>query len=479
MRNRPAPVLVPFLALSTLSVAGQPVRRQLENKDVTQTTAARLLLGQAKASALKIKNSFQRGLVLDEIGAAQAKLGDVDAAVETANQAYPHIMTTLAAVGEQLGNSNDLLKAQAIGSKLKGGGSSTVFAFISRRQAEKGNIEEALRTTEQIQAPEVRSDALEWIAQQQAANGKYSGARKTLALATAADPTRHSTPDEVEMMIADAQLARGDVQTARAIVASMKSPEARSDAMIGFAAALWEKGDKAGAAVWLEDALRELPTGPSYEFSRYFAIPIQVKLGQKERAMEAAGALSREMRVKGYMAVAVTCAEAKDIACVGEAVEKMASAGSSEGEDKELSDFGLKLMILNVTAALIDNAQFEAADRLLKTVEQRVDDVSGKSFIEPHAQLQRVFMLAQQERFENARALALKIRPDSVADVQRGTALRTTAVLQTKKSGVVSSRSWASALADDEDRAYALLGIAQALLKIGEVKLPYSAIQVH
>jgi hypothetical protein len=66
-----------------------------------------------------------------------------------------------------------------------------------------------------------------------------------------------------------------------------------------------------------------------------------------------------------------------------------------------------------------------------------------------------------------------------VADVQRGTALRTTAVLQTKKSGVASSQSWASALVDQEDRAYALLGIAQALLKIGEVKLPYSAIQIH
>jgi len=34
-------------------------------------------------------------------------------------------------------------------------------------------------------------------------------------------------------------------------------------------------------------------------------------------------------------------------------------------------------------------------------------------------------------------------------------------------------------LEDTEDRAYALLGIAQALLKMEDVRLPYSAIQIH
>jgi hypothetical protein len=35
------------------------------------------------------------------------------------------------------------------------------------------------------------------------------------------------------------------------------------------------------------------------------------------------------------------------------------------------------------------------------------------------------------------------------------------------------------ALADAEDRAYALLGIAQALLEIDDARLPYNAIQIH
>jgi len=88
-------------------------------------------------------------------------------------------------------------------------------------------------------------------------------------------------------------------------------------------------------------------------------------------------------------------------------------------------------------------------------------------------------MLSAQSKFDSARSLALKMRPDSIADIQRGTALRTIALLQTNKKGVASSQIWAMTLADTEDRAYALLGIAQSLLGIDNVKLPYNVIQVH
>jgi hypothetical protein len=436
------------------------------------------VVGQAKGTAMNIKNDFQRGLVLDEIGAAEAKAGDLDVAVETANRAYPNSMVTLTAIGEQLANSNDLAKAQSIETKLKGGGSSTVFAFIAQRQAEKGNIDEALRTAEQIQAPEVRSEALNWIAQQQAGNGDYPGARKTLTLARAAYQADRSSPDDAEMMIAEGQLSRGDTQAARKTIASLSSAEMRSTAMISGAEELLKKADQASARVWLEDALQGLPAGPRYDFLRYLAIPLQVKLGYKARAMQSASALSSELLMKGYTAVAVACAEAKDVAGVNAALEKMQLAASSERKDKEFSDFEAKLMTLNVTAALMDNGEFDVASRLLTSVEQHLDEGSRLS-IGTEAQLERVFALAQQGGFDDARSLAMKMRPNSVAEVQRGTALRTIALLQTKKNGAASVKSWALALADAEDRAYALLGIAQALLGVDDVKLPYNAIQIH
>ena len=169
-------VLISLTAISAIGQSPNPQPVGAPNSSPSaKTSEAPEILSQAKAAALQIKNNFQRGLVLDEIGAAEATTGDLDAAVKTAIQAHPHTMATLTAIGEQLGKANDLARAQSIGSKLTGGEASTVFAVISESQAKKGNIEEALRTTAQIQAPEVRSVALEEIAQQQAAYGDYTG----------------------------------------------------------------------------------------------------------------------------------------------------------------------------------------------------------------------------------------------------------------------------------------------------------------
>jgi hypothetical protein len=450
------------------------------NNLMTKTREARIVLGQAKAAAAKIKSDLQRKQVLDDIGEAQAKAGDLEEAVDTANQAMPFESATLDAIGEQLAATNDLARAKSLGLKLKkGGGASTIFSCMARTQAKEGNIDGALLAAQQIQFLEVRSYAFEEIAQHQAARGDYPGARKTFALARAAHQKGLIDADDVEMMIVMSQLSGGDRETARKTIDSWKPVENRFAGMIAGAAGLLQQGDKTGAAVWLEDALEKLPAGQNYDFLRYIAVPLQVKLGQTERAMQAAAAaLSADLRMKGYNAVAVACAETKDISCVNMALEKMYLAASAGGDDKKLSKFGVKLMTLNVTAALIDNGQFEPAARWLKAVEQDRDDLSAIT-IELHVRLQRAFVLAQHGRFEEARSMALKIRAGSVDEAERGTALRITALLQTRNNGVAPTRTWASTLADNNDRAYSLLGLAQALLQIDKVKLGYSAIQVH
>ncbi len=57
---------------------------------------------EANTAATAIKNSFQRGLVLDRIGAAVASTGDLESAAEIAKRAYPNDVTTLTAIGQQL-----------------------------------------------------------------------------------------------------------------------------------------------------------------------------------------------------------------------------------------------------------------------------------------------------------------------------------------------------------------------------------------
>lgn len=455
--------------------AQSPGLSPLNSNQTMDKNTARVLLAQAKKSALGIPNSFQRGLLLDEIGVGEVALGDIAVAVETANQAYPHDMSTLTAIGKALGAANDLETAAKIEPKLRGGSSSTVFAFVAQTQAEKGNISEALRTTERIKAPEVRADALEWIAERQVIDGDFAGARQTEAQAKATDPSRRSSGSSDEMYIAEFQLSRGQSETARALIIAIKTPAERAFAMVGAAASSIKAGDRVSAASWLAEAYQQLSPGPEFDLVKYFAIPIEVQLGQKERAISAAGALSGERRVEGYMAVAVTCAEQKDIPCVDRAIGKMRSAVSSDGDRGDVSQFGFQLLILNVAAALIQNGEFELSLRLISAVEQYKDD----SRIKVHAQLQRVFVLAKTKQFRDARMLALQMRQDSVDENDRGEALRTIALLQTAQESLKATESWASTLTDGEDRAYALLGIVQALLNIGEAKLHYSTLQVH
>ncbi len=442
-----------------------------------QKTEARSVVGQAKSAALSITNDFQRAFVLNQIGALEARCGDVNAAVETANRADPHNMAILTAIGEQLAQTNDLKTAQSLAPKLKGGGSSTVFYSYAARQCEGGHIADALHTTELIHAPEVRSGVLRSIAEHQARNGDYLGARKTMAAANAAYPAQPSSTEDVEIMIATAQIDRGESEAAHLTIASLKADMA-SFALIGGTEELMKEGDKANASLWLNEALQNLPQGERNDFIRYFAIPVLVKLGQKERAMQIVAAFSPEMKVKGYGAIAVAAAEARDIELVNTVVEKMHAAGAAKGKSGDTFDSEARLQVLNLSAALIDADEFDAAAHLLASVERAQDEVS-KMTIQVESQLQHAVIFAQQGDFERARSVALTMRPDSVADVQRGTALRITAFLQTRKSGIPSAQPWALALKDAEDRAYSLLGIAQALLDAGDVKLPYNAIQIH
>jgi hypothetical protein len=468
--------------LSNLCLAGQAPApkhvRPIDENSKAEVSEARLVTGEAKATAMNIKNNFQRGEVLDLIGAAEAKAGDLDAAVETARQAYPHTMTILTEIGKQLANSNDSVRAQLMGAALTGGGSSSVFAFMAQSQAKKGNFSEAMRMAGKIEAPEVRSDTLKSIAQAQADNGDYADARKTCALARSAYAADRFSAEDIEAIVAEGQINKGDLQAARKTISSISSDEMRSDELIAGAGMFLDKGDKENAAIWLQDALQALPSGAKSVFIRYMAIPLQVKLGQKDQSVKAADSFPGDLRPKGLTAVAVTCAEIKDVDCVNAALEKMRSAKNSGGENRGFSDFDVKLMILNVAAALLDNGEFEAASQLLDSIDGQLDEVS-KMAIEPKAQLERVFAMAHQGKFDEARTLALKVRPDMVVQIERGTALRTVALLQTKKTGAASARSWAEALVGAEDRTYALVGIAQALLDIGKVELPYSAIQIH
>ncbi len=474
---------IPFALIVLVTAQALPGHSGLESQvststiSTTQKNEARKVLLQAKTAALKIRIYFKRQFVLDEIGAAQARAGDLEGAIDTANQTS-FSSATINQIGEELAATNDLSRARSLGLQLKEGGSSAIISYIARGQAKAGKIDQALMTAEQIPFMEVRSYALEDIAMHQGINGDYAGARKTFALARQAHEKGLVTADTLDLIIVMKQLSPETANATRKTIDSWPDADKRFAALMGAAEFFWQKGDKASAADWLNHFFRELPVGKDHEFFRYLAIPLLVKLGQQDRAMNLADELSEGMRAKAYNALAVTSVETDDLATLNAAIDRLRLLATPKNTATGVSEYGVTLLTLNLTAALIDHGQFDEASRLIAEIEKQPDVVS-KISIEPRAQLQRVFILAQQEQFDAARSLALRIRAGAVDEVERGTALRVAFLLQTRKNGIASTQSGASKLKDVEDRAYALLGIAQALLNIDKVKLGYGSIQVH
>ena len=243
-----------LLLAVTASVLGQAQSPAVPGPN---EAAARLLVREAKASAIRVKNTFQRGLLLDEIGAMQARLREYDSAVSTAETAYPHTLKTLAALGTQL--ADDPASLNRVCPMLKSGEASTVIANAAWAQADKGDVELALRTSKSVPDPAVRSDVLRELATRQSAAGDVAGARKSLSEANDAYPATKSSPEGDIELIANGQLSRGNRVAARKTIEGIGSREMQAAALISGAELLDKAGDRGGARAWLLDAFELAP----------------------------------------------------------------------------------------------------------------------------------------------------------------------------------------------------------------------------
>jgi tetratricopeptide (TPR) repeat protein len=438
----------------------------------------RQVIAIAKSAILQIKMGIQREQLLDRIGALQAKSGNLAGAVETANEAYPETMRTLAAIGEKVAEGNNAAgEVEKFDKTLKGGETSTVFDFVAQTQAKNGLIEEALKTAGKIKAPEVRVDALLRIAEQQACRGDDSGARKTLRLASSLGRAERFDSASIEPTMAEFQFSRGDVQAARSTLnSSSESASAKAAILISAAEILLERGNPTEAGKLLDEAIKEIPS--RVESLKYLAIPISVKLGRTGFAEHLASTLSLSVRVKGYIALATTCAEVKDIPCVQSALKKMRTSTEEQSRTNKFAVFETNLLERNVSAALIDAREFDMGEAVIVSIEEHLEKDSAPMIL-PDLNFQRAVSLALQGRFNEARKTSMSLAMKQPPYDYRGTALCVIASLEAKSAGQIVVQSWIDPLPDSEDRSYALIGLAERLLEIEDTKLPYSAIQMH
>jgi tetratricopeptide (TPR) repeat protein len=431
------------------------------------------MLIRAREQAEKVLEEHHRIDLLDQIGATEARQGDFDAAVDIENRITRHLTKNAAAkaLGRSLGNADDWQWIQSVLSKLSGP-DDFVFMALAQRLKEGGKIAEALNICNRILDGYYRANALSGVARKQVENGDDVGARSTWKMADRVAGTRSST-DDVSSGLSVAQILRGDVAAARVTVDSIKSKEKRASALVTGARFLWDKSNRTNAALWLDEGLKLQDSGlkgwsPLWGLGvslslHEFAIPLQVKLGQKDAVMRYIDALPPRQRLHDLDVAALECVEVKDSACVDAAIEKITSL-ANQGDLARRFDAAIGLK--GIASALADIGAFDSALRLLDKLEQErwPDPVPSFHFV-------TAVILARPGKFEGARNRALQVHRDLLGS-PRGDALRRIALLQTKKSGPDSCQRWVSALIESEDRAYALLGIAQALLGENEQKLP-------
>ena len=465
-----------FAAAVSLAVGqtdlADPVRA-LADVSTVNAVEVRSILTQAKEESLRIPNQHSRDRTLDQIGAEEARAGDLDAAIDIANRVYPSDQETQEAIGREAGNGDDWDKVQSAISKLN---SSKDFIFMAlvRRLAERGKIEEVLRASSQIADGDYRANALSIVALKQSENGDDSSARKTLEMARQASVEGGVDANDIRISIAKGQLLRGDTHKARATMNSIQPKYARAFALITGARILWNRSDRANAVAWLDDGLkiedkwiRDRSLLPRLDESlplHEFALPLQVRLGQTDAAMRYAEGLDSSQRLHDFNVIALACVEIKDKACVDAAVEKIWSTPLPQ--EKNASSFEKIYAIESVASALADHNEFDDAQRLFTVLENRPDRTNT-----PY--LETAVIRARQGDFQEALKWALWVSSDPYGS-PRSDALRRIALLQTKKSGAASCREWVAALTQSDEKAYALLGIAQGMLREDDRK-PHSS----
>lgn len=439
--------------------------------DHPRNAGASKIIEEAREAAKAIPEEFSRGEVVCVVGTLQASNGEVQKAIATANECYPHTTELQSALGKYLAEFGTPARTKQSANALKHG-SATMYYSIAEFHTLKDDFKAALEAAASADAPEVRAEAYARIALRQASKGLEDEASQTYALAASTYP-REVPASRVDQLLLSGALERGDIDAARKRIVALASEQDRAIALLEGAEKL-VSGHPDMAKTWIDEALKSMVGGERKQFLTYFTIPLLVNLGELEKAMAAAASLVplHDFGLKSYTAIAAVCAERKDFACLDSALTKLHSAKNADSPD--MQEFMESMMLVNIAAALIESGEYARADRLLERVEKSPES----TMLLDEVQALRAASYAKQERFGDALASAKKIRSMGARD-SGWASFRRIAALQTKKSGEAAPLQWARALKEPRDRAGALIGIAEMLLGVADTKFHYNIIYIH
>ena len=400
-----------------------------------------------------------------EIAEAQARAGDQAAAARTLQEALraaaaiqdnifkAHVLQSIGRAQAKTGNINDALKTAAAIKRLGqampssfGWGSleSLLLGDIAFAQAEQEFVKRALETASRIEDENGRNLVLRHIAVIQAKRDDVSGARQTLETITDDRAKGHAWAE-----IARAQARAGDIEDAFRTAALIEWAVLKADVYSTIAHAQARAGDRAGAATTFEQALRTASA---------------IKDGHRAKAAAYRDIARAQAEVGDHAAAARTFQRAlKAAAAIRFDKWKKAGAFSNIGlAQAEVGDLAGALQ----TAARIDKMKVKAP-ALTAKMHSKASVLTAIA----EAQAKEGDLAASSRTFDQARraAYAIPFVP-LLRQYRRAQALSEIAQAQARAGDVSGVLAWIGDETSSYVKSFAFLSAAKGLLDRIEVK---------
>lgn len=460
------------------------------------------VLGQAVHAAGEVRHPFFRADILVPIASAYAEIGRLERALELAQRKDNDSKErTLLAITQMLVEQGQPKQAGDIASRIEGGyWKASALQKLGRYHISKGEKEAALeRFNQALKAAESIGDSyprvrtMLGIAEGQAAGGDRVKAEETLrqVFVFSSGIQDAESRDLAIGYVAEGQAKLGDVAGALRTVDGIMDGDHKSAVVRNIVGEVARNGN----IRYAKELAGSIPDGFNHDFALRKIVEAQAHAGDFDGALATAGSISRigdtkaialghiadEMvdRQDRAMAQSVLRQAAQAARQISDARERAYSLGGIARRQAEVND--RQGAVDNIRQALraIDavSDRKERDSPLLFVVEAQVHagDVEGawksasamsSDSFQDRAYAQIANSQAWLGDIQGALEAAAMIHGSDF--IERGFSLRRIAKIQAHKGDKKGALAWATTQAAPSDRALALLGVAEGILREGK-----------
>lgn len=450
-------VMISFMFVGILATNGYASEDPPKERRITQLSSeVQALLKRSLDNARSIRDHIQREEVLRKIASVQAKIGDIEGAVQTVQsikldlRLKDSVLLNIAKAQATKGDIQGALRtARSINNRKRAEQTRIEIIII---QADNEDIEGSLNTAQTIEDDFHRSSALQLIAKRQIKMGDLTAAKKIMEK-TLQDALSLQSKTGMGGQLATAaeeQAAMGDIEGALQTAALIQENLSKQRALQRIAIVQAESGDVEGArkTMSLMSLVKPLLQNESQAGSVLGTIvKVQAAAGKFEEAFSTASTIKDEFwKVQALVEIA----RARVIQGVPPAAAR--TFQQAIGMAKEIDNsFARTSAVSNLAVAQADVGDIGGALKTLALIDfNSINDMTLLSI---------VIAQVKAEDLNGALHTAASIRDGS----SKNEVFRAIARVRSEAGDVKGAVEWSEKLDSPEKRAMAFLGIAQGI----------------